>query len=140
MRWIQGFINPRIVNLPKYPSNWKSLIVLLYGTFLYVAFTLKINFYHNVFFGLAWCKMLECCIRRTFTSCEVNITERYQGCQLIRKDIIWNHTIIYTITQLLITIYYFIIFVVLDINCDIVMSSTLLLLLLLFINVLISNF
>jgi hypothetical protein len=35
-----------------YPSNWKSLIVLLYDTFLYAAFTIKISFYHNVFFGL----------------------------------------------------------------------------------------
>jgi hypothetical protein len=34
-----------------YPSNWKSLIVLLYDTFLYAAFIIKISFYH-VFFGL----------------------------------------------------------------------------------------
>jgi hypothetical protein len=40
-----------------YPSNWKSLIVLLYDTFLYAAFTIKISFYH-VFFGLH-CSLVE---------------------------------------------------------------------------------
>ena len=40
-------------------QKWKSLIVLLYDTFLYVAFTLKISFYHDVFFGFVWFKTLE---------------------------------------------------------------------------------
>ena len=71
MRWIQGFINPRILFLRR-PSNWKSLIVLLSDTFLYVAFTLKISFYQDVFIGLAWCKTLECYIHRTL-HCDVSI-------------------------------------------------------------------
>jgi hypothetical protein len=36
---------------------------LLYDIFLYVTFILKISFYYNVFFGLAWCKTSECYIQ-----------------------------------------------------------------------------
>ena len=32
---------------------------------LYVSFTLKISFYRDAFFGLAWCKTLACYIHRT---------------------------------------------------------------------------
>ena len=39
-------------------------------------------FYHDVFFGFVWCKMLECYIHRA----------------LRRKDIIWSHIIMVVIT------------------------------------------
>jgi len=42
-------------------------------THFYVAFTLKISFYH-VFFGLAWCKTLQCYIHRTYNVLSKNVT------------------------------------------------------------------
>jgi hypothetical protein len=54
-----------IFNKSWYPSNWKSLIVILYDTFFFISFTLKIRFHHNVCFGWDWCKTLECYINRT---------------------------------------------------------------------------
>ena len=91
-----------------YPSNWKSLIVLLYDTFymLLKKVTLKISFYHDVFFRFVWCKTLECYIQRALRRTRwVNVifTVRYVAwgeysvlsknvSRDVRKDI-WNHII-----------------------------------------------
>ena len=47
------------------PSNWKVINCFIIWHILYVSFTLKISFYRDVFFGLAWCKTLAFYIHRT---------------------------------------------------------------------------
>jgi hypothetical protein len=90
MRWIQRFINPGTLYLPRPSGRGKYIILGLINPGIiqlkvincfiiwhisYVAFTLKISFYHNVFFGFIWCKTLECYIHCTLhvTYCEVII-------------------------------------------------------------------
>ena len=66
MSWIQGFINPRILYLPRpeaeenisFLGKWilvsielKVVNCFIIWHILYVAFILKISFYHDVFFG-----------------------------------------------------------------------------------------
>jgi hypothetical protein len=113
MKWIQGFTNPSIFHL--YLINpGIHRIVILYDTFLFISFTLKIRFHHNVWFGWDWCKTLECYINRTlrharwmnviYTGPYVMRGEYNVLSKIVTRDVsqseknnIWSHITMYVI-------------------------------------------
>ena len=79
-----------------------KVIVLLYDTFLYVSFTLKISFDHDIFFCLP-CYPNVIFTSRDVTQGDYNVLSKIviRDVSQSEKDIIWSHIIIYNYSLLL---------------------------------------